>query len=230
MRLVLVDLDGTLLASGSEARFIGHLIASRRIGARALLNSLGFALRYAPRFGLHVWKKNKAYLAGLSQDEVERLARTFALDRLCPLIRTPMRERIASHRVAGDHVLLLTGSPEFLARPLAEAVGADGWIATVCTQAGGVFLDAPPHRHPFGGEKLILARQAAHRLGLSLADCLAYADSGDDIVLLAAVGGAVAVAPDRRLLRHARAAGWEIVARRRARPSRSSFTGIGPRA
>lgn len=230
MRLVFVDLDGTLLAGGSEARFIRHLIVSRRIGVRAVLGSLGFALRHAPRFGRHVWKKNKAYLAGLPRDEVERLASTFAVDRLLPLIRATMRERIASHRAAGDHVLLLTGSPEFLARPLAEAVGADGWIATDCAQTAGVFLDVPPRRHPFGGEKLALAREAAHRLGLSLADCVAYADTGEDIALLAAVGAPVAVAPDRRLARHARAAGWEIVARGPERPPRSSFTGIGQRA
>src|SRR5688572_3601479 len=128
MRLVLVDLDGTLLKGGSEARFILHLLLSRRIGAAAVVRSLIFALRHANRFGRHVWKKNKAYLTGLPAAEVEALARAFASERLSPLLRGSLRERIAGHHAAGDHVILLTGSPDFLARPVAEAVGAHDWL------------------------------------------------------------------------------------------------------
>jgi HAD superfamily hydrolase (TIGR01490 family) len=230
MRLVLVDLDGTLLKGGSEARFVAHLLARRRIGVLALLRSLAFALRHFGAYRRHVWKKNKAYLAGLPAGKIEPLARSFAAERLAPLLRDSLRERIAGHRAAGDYVMLLTGSPEFLARPIAEAVGAEGCIATSCAQAEGVYLATPPACHPFGGEKLSLARAQAQRLGLSLADCVAYADSGEDIALLTAVGTAVAVAPDRRLARRARAEGWEILADSADAGQRAPVTGLGQRA
>lgn len=230
MRLVLVDLDGTLLAGGSEIRFIAHLTAARRIGLAALLSSLAFALRHGPRYGRHVWKKNKAYLAGLSTADVARWGEAFAVERLIPLLRGAMRERIARHRAAGDHVLLMTGTPDFLARPLAEAVGADGWIAASCAHCDGRYTVSPPLAHPFAGEKLRHAREAAERLGLSLADGVAYADTGDDIELLAAVGTAIAVAPDRRLARCARNSGWEIMAKESPRPLRRMLAGASQRA
>ena len=230
MRLVLVDLDGTLLEGGTEIRFIRHLAATRRIGGRALMRCSWFALRHWSRFGRHVWKKNKAYLAGLGCAEVEGWAASFAAVRLLPLLRTNLQQRVASHRAAGDRVLLLTGSPEFLARPIAEAIGADGWIATSCATQEGRYLATPPLRHPFAAEKLKLAREAAMELGIPLADCIAYADSGDDIPLLTSVGTAVAVCPDARLARRARTEGWEILVESRAKSARRMPARFGQRA
>ena len=230
MRLVFVDLDGTLLAGGSEVRFIGHLAATRRIGLGAILRSLAFVLRHWPRFGRHVWKKNKAYLAGLSTAEVARLGESFAVERLSPLLRGTVRERITGHRAAGDRVILMTGTPDFLARPLAEAICADGWIATACAERHGHYSTLPPLAHPFAATKLQHAREAAEQIGLPLADCVAYADSGDDVELLAAVGTAIAVAPDRRLARRARESRWEIMAELPTRPLRRMLAGAGQRA
>ena len=47
--------------------------------------------------------------------------------------------------------------------------------------------------------------------GLDLAQCYAYSDSASDLPMLQAVGHPVAVNPDSRLARHARANGWPIV-------------------
>ena len=47
--------------------------------------------------------------------------------------------------------------------------------------------------------------------GLDLAQCYAYSDSASDLPMLQAVGHPVAVNPDARLARHARANGWPIV-------------------
>jgi HAD superfamily hydrolase (TIGR01490 family) len=206
------------------------LFASGQIGPKALIRSLLFAVRHWPRFGRHVWKKNKSYLAGMRCTEVERLAHAFVTERLVPLLRERLHERIACHRAAGDHVLLMTGSPEFLARPLAQAIAADSWIATSCAHEDGIYLASVPTCHPFGGEKLRLAQDAARRLGFSLAEGMAYADTGEDIELLAAVGDAVAVAPDRMLAKRARSEGWEIISEKQILPARRWLAGIGQRA
>ena len=229
-RLVIVDLDGTLLRGGSEIRFIAHLAATRRIGIPALLRSIAFAIRYAPRFGRDVWKKNKAYLARLPRTQVEQWGRSFASEGLSALLRPTLLDRIARHRAGGDEIVLMTGTPEFLARPLAEVIGADLCIATQCDEQAGGYLASPPLRHPFASEKLKLARETAARLGVSLADCIAYADSRDDIELLSEVGTPIAVAPDRELARHARAHGWEIIADPQIRPLRRRFVWAGERS
>jgi HAD superfamily hydrolase (TIGR01490 family) len=229
-RLVIVDLDGTLLRGGSEIRFIAHLAVTRRIGLGALFRSCAFTLRYGPHFGRDIWKKNKAYLAGLPRKEIEQLGCSFAAQILLPLLRHSLLDRIARHRAAGDHVLLMTGTPKFLARPLADAIGADLCIATQCRETNGCYIASPPICHPFAGEKLDLAREAADRLGMGLGDCIAYADSRDDIKLLSAVGTAIAVAPDRVLARHARANGWEIISDPQIRPLRRMFAWAGERS
>ena len=47
--------------------------------------------------------------------------------------------------------------------------------------------------------------------GLDLSQCYAYSDSASDLPMLRAVGHPVAVNPDGKLERHARANGWPIV-------------------
>jgi HAD superfamily hydrolase (TIGR01490 family) len=229
-RLVIVDLDGTLLRGGSEIRFIAHLAATRRIGISALLRSVAFAIRFAPRFGRDVWKKNKAYLAGLPRTQVEKWGRSFASECLAGLLRQSVLDRIARHRAGGDVIILMTGTPEFLARPLAEVIGAELCIATQCRDQDGGYVASPPLRHPFANEKLKLARETAARLGVSLAECTAYADSRDDIELLSEVGTPIAVAPDRELARHAREHGWEIISDPQIRPFRRKFVWAGERS
>ena len=211
MRLVLVDVDGTLLAGRSEVQFIRHLILGRRLGARALLRSCAFALSHATLYGRQVWKKNKAYLAGLASAEIEELAEAYVRERLVRELRQPVLARIADHRARGDRILLLTGTPDFIARPLAQAIGAEGCIATSCATRSGLFMAETPVLHPFAAEKLRLAEAAAAECGFSLAACVAYADSIHDYDLLQAVGRPVAVAPDPKLLALARRAGWEVL-------------------
>ena len=47
--------------------------------------------------------------------------------------------------------------------------------------------------------------------GLDLNQCYAYSDSASDLPMLSAVGHPVAVNPDGKLERHARANGWPVV-------------------
>ncbi|MGH6954418.1 MAG: HAD family hydrolase [Alphaproteobacteria bacterium] len=212
MSCVLVDLDGTLLSGPSSERlFIVHLVRRGTIGGRGALAALRFYLRYRRRFGPHVWKKNKAYLAGLDAAFVERSAERFAVSQLLPRVRPAMRRRIEDHRRAGDAVALLTGAPEFLAGPLARALAIEQWSAARLALEGGWFRDSPPLAHPFGEEKVIRAEELCGRMGCTLADATAYADSVHDLPLLARVGRAVAVAPDRALARAAEGRGWEIL-------------------
>jgi HAD superfamily hydrolase (TIGR01490 family) len=211
MALVFVDIDGTLIAGRSEVRFIRHLTVTGRLGPRALSSALLFTLTQARRYRRHVWKKNKAYLVGLSTAEIRDLARAFVRREIEPRLRRQLSRRIEEHRAAGDRVLLLSGTPDFIAAPLAELVGAEGCIASRCAERDGRFTADAPLEHPFAADKLRLAQEAARRFGCSLADCAAYGDSIHDRDLLQAVGRPVAVYPDRRLARWAAAHGGEIL-------------------
>lgn len=209
MRLVLVDLDGTLLdPPSSERRFIRHLARGGRLGARQWFAAGLFFLRWGWQFGRATGRKNKAYLSGLDVAEVAQAARHFVAGEILPRLRPAMLERLRGHAADGDILVLLTGAPDFIAIPVAHHIGAR-CCAAEPDRRDGRYTARPPRRHPLGVEKLALV----HALGArtELRRCVAYADSGDDIPLLKAVGRAVAVHPDSRLARAAGARGWEVI-------------------
>ncbi len=159
----------------------------------------------------HGMARNKDYLAGLDVETTRRAAERFASESLIPLLRPDMVERLRRHRAAGDHVVLLTGAPDFLADTLGQHVNVDEVCATQCRTGNGRYLVAPPLRHPYREQKLLIAQQLAAQQETTLAETTAYGDSRHDIALLTAVGHPVAVAPDRKLRQRASVDGWEIV-------------------
>jgi HAD superfamily hydrolase (TIGR01490 family) len=210
-RLVLVDLDGTLLVHPScERRFIRYLAREGMLGLRQWWAVGGFFLRWTGRFGRAVGRKNKAYLSGLEQGCVTHAAEAFVTVEILPRLHPAMLERMRCHAAAGDLLVLLTGAPDFIAAPLALRLGMR-CCATVCRTEHGRYTASLPLRHPLGAEKLALAQELAQGEGVELSRCVAYADNGDDIPLLEAVGCAVAVNPDRRLSRAAALHAWEVV-------------------
>lgn len=228
MTPVLVDLDGTLLDQpSSEARFIRHLVRERVLGSRQALAAAVYFLRWWPRYGRDVGRKNKAYLTGLECAQVAMLARRFVARDILPALRPWMLERLCLHVEAGERIVLITGAPGFIAAPVARHLGAEACCATVCDRAGGLYTANPPRRHPYGADKLMLAEKWCNRQGVGLRDCTAYADARYDAPLLAAVGRPVAVTPDRGLAETARRRGWEIIrsptVRYRARESGASL-------
>ncbi|WP_198025220.1 HAD family hydrolase [Salinisphaera hydrothermalis] len=214
MRLVIFDIDGTLVPSpSSEARFARYLWQIRALGPRQLLAFAWFTLRYLPRFGKHVMQKNKAYLSGHDYGYIVDTARRFVADVLVPTLHAPAVERLKAHQAAGDTVVLLSGTPQFLADALGEALGVEFCVGAACSTESGRFTSAPPRRHPYGPTKIDAAETLASQARLPLAEAVAFGDSINDAYLFRVVGEAVAVAPDRKLSAEAAGAGWEVLDR-----------------
>ena len=213
MGVAIFDIDGTLLGGprSSEALFVRHLLGKGVIGVRQVASAGWFALVNGPRYGRHLLRKNKAYLAGLALDEVAAVARAFVEHELEVLFDHLVLRRMDEHRAAGDTILLLTGTPDFLAGPLAQRVGADGWRGARYAVSAGRFLAAAPLSHPLGEEKVTAAAALCAEQGMALADAAAYGDSIDDLALLVRVARPVAVRPDRHLAGEAQARGWEVM-------------------
>lgn len=221
MKLVLVDIDGTLLpAPSTERRFYRYLRERKIIGWQAAFRFAGFATCYLPRFGTGVLRKNKAYLAGLTAGEVEFLAREFVTTVVLDELLQPLCARLGEHRERGDDVWLLSGTLDYIAQAIARHLQVENVMATRCRIKDGVFQARPPELHPYGQAKLELARKLCERQGIPRERVVAYADSWADRFLLNAAGEAVAVMPDERLRTRAHQQGWEII-------ERPSGTGAG---
>lgn len=212
MALIFFDLDGTLLNGlSSEKRFFIYLLRHHSLRLRQLVAFLIFPLSWFVHLGKDVWKKNKAYLTGLRPDKIQPLAEKFVAQVLLPCLRPVVRRRLENHLAQGDIVILLTGTPDFIAQPIAMQLGVTHIVATVCATKDGCFAFSPPIIHPFGPAKLQIAEQMCGNFDTNLTKCTAYADSASDISLLSSVAQAVAVYPDATLRKISKRHGWEII-------------------
>jgi HAD superfamily hydrolase (TIGR01490 family) len=211
MQIAIFDIDGTLVSGSTERMFWRFLFRKRRQKLRQLLAYASFFVRYLPTGGVHTAKKNKAYLYGLSVDEVDMLADEFVDEVLPQYFFEPAVQRLRQHRVRGDKVVLLSGTLDCLAQALGRRLQVDQVCATLCGQRNGVYVAQPPEIHPFDAAKLSLTRQIAERYGADLSQVTAYGDSRHDLFLLAAAGQAVAVCPDAVLSGVAEELGWEVM-------------------
>lgn len=215
MALAVFDVDGTLVAGPStEKRLFLFLLRQGWLKPAQLAAFLRFGAVHASEYGWHAWKKDKAYLAGLHCADVEALVAGWVRRSAPRWWFPPCLDRLRRHQAAGDTVVLLTGTPQFLADALAQELGAAQAIGTRCASAAGRFLARPPLRHPFGPAKLELLKALCADLGVTASDLHAYADSAHDLPLLRFAGSPVAVRPDAALRAAAAAAGWEILGRR----------------
>lgn len=212
MSLVFFDFDGTMIKRPSaEKRFILYLLRWRVLRSMQLINFLIFVLRWIKPMRWTVWKKNKAYLAGLKVSRIQMLAAQFVCRKLVPDLRPEIQRLLRKHLARGDTVVLLTGTPDFIARPMARQLGIRHIAATVCDIHNGFFTASPPWFHPFGAAKMHIAEQICLLFNTSLDHCSAYADSASDYALLTSVSKPVAVSPDRKLRQAAGRKGWQII-------------------
>jgi HAD superfamily hydrolase (TIGR01490 family) len=205
MRLAIFDVDGTLVRGKStEKRFLGWLLRHGYLGPRQWLSAAWFVPRWLPRFGRHVFRKNKAYLDGLPVSLVADAARQFVAAMPDSGWNQPALAALARHKEHGDLVVLLSGTLQPVLDRLADRFGADGCVGTACSVEQGLYTALPPIRHPFHEEKAALLASICAMHGVAAAEVTAYGDSRFDIPLLSKVGRPIAVCPDRQLAAWAR--------------------------
>ncbi len=205
------DIDGTLVRGTLERGFIAHLMRKRLLGVSGLFRSLLFAFRYWPRFGLHVFKRNKAYLGGLSVAAVREQAKMYVADAWLARRKEPIWQRLEAHQQRGDEVILMSGTLAALADELAQCLGIQTVIATTCDVVGDGYGTAPPHRHPFAQEKAALLRTHLHAQRSRYSTIVAYGDSIHDQYLFDLADQVFCVDPDAKLRQLAQREQYTII-------------------
>ncbi len=151
-----------------------------------------------------------SFVAGHTVDEVVSLGDEIFDERIQEKLYEQTIELTRAHLRAGQRVWLVSAAPVELASLIARKLELTGALGTVSEIADGTYTGrlagAPLH----GPAKAEAVRALAEREQLDLALCSAYSDSSNDIPMLSLVGQPVAVNPDARLRRHARAMGWHV--------------------
>jgi len=211
-KIVLFDLDGTILDGlSAENRFILHLLKNGHIGIKQWIDSFIYFFKWMPTFKKYIFVKNKAYLAGASVQQIEEMGKTFVQHHLLKHIRPLLVEKIEMHRKNGDHIILLTGAPDFLADIFAKHLNIEEVHASHFSKKDGEFTLLPPLQHPYADEKLSIAKNICKKNNAELSECIAYGNSIHDFSLLSHVGHPIAVTPDRRLRKKATKLNWDII-------------------
>jgi HAD superfamily hydrolase (TIGR01490 family) len=209
------DLDKTVIAKASMVAFSGPLHRAGLLSRRMLLRAAWGQLVYA-QFGASPAKLDKLrdsvlrLTIGWDQAVIGEIVRETLVDVVEPIVYDEALELIREHRDAGRKVFIVSASPEEIVAPLAQFLGVDEVIATRAELDGQGRYTGRTERYCYGSEKVVAMREVAERDDIDLTASYAYSDSATDRPMLEVVGHAIAVNPDRELLRAAKSAGWEV--------------------
>jgi HAD superfamily hydrolase (TIGR01490 family) len=210
------DLDGTLCSLNlvHSALFILANLGEWTARAGYLLS---FAAR-APRLYLAERKDRRLLnevlfesFQGISADRLFALGEEYCERVLLKNLYPDAVGILAANREVGLEPVLVTGSPDFIALPLARHLGVGHVAANRLLMSRGRATGriAPPVMA--AEEKAAWCAEFAASRGLELGACWGYADSYYDLPFLAALGHPVAVNPDRKLRAAAFGRNWPIL-------------------
>ncbi|MFP5484307.1 MAG: HAD family hydrolase [Gammaproteobacteria bacterium] len=216
-RLTLFDLDHTLLPLDSDYEWGEFTI---RIGWN---DPVEFARRNAEFYAhyqagtLDVHDYVRFAIDAVRQRGPEAAAQAhaqFMREVIQPAIRPEALQLVRQHQQAGDTVLIVTATNEFVTRPIAQALGVPELLAMQLArdEAGwftGEIADTPTMRE--GKVQRMEQWLAERQLAWGDVESTFYSDSMNDVPLLEKVDHPVATNPDARLRALAQERGWRIL-------------------
>jgi phosphoserine phosphatase len=207
--LHLFDLDRTFVRKNLSYSFYFYLLREGIVSPATLAPTVSLRFRYLlGQIGLiEIHRESFRFLLkGMKLSELEEAADRFVGPFIKKWINLSMQREFEGAKKRGERVYLLSSSADFLVKRVAHLCGFDQFGATeYLVDNEGRLCDISSL--VTGPEKLVIAKRWAG----DVYEAIAYSDSGDDVPLLEWSSRAVAVYPDRRLLRVAKERGWPIV-------------------
>ncbi len=117
---------------------------------------------------------------------------------------------IAEHKQQGHLLILVTGSLDFIAKPLADFMGFDAVLATGLKTKQEYYTGEIKGVSLQGEEKATAIKKIAQELDIDLSQSFAYGDSLSDLAMLETVGNSIVVNPSQKLRKIAQQRGWRI--------------------
>jgi HAD superfamily hydrolase (TIGR01490 family) len=218
VKLVIFDLDGTLIAKDSDHAFGDFLVELGWADGDTFKRSNDFFyqqyvagtldINAYVEFATRPWRDRS------ENDQRDAVAR-FMREQMQPLIGEPARALVRQHLDAGDRVMIATSTNEFITRPIADAFGVATLIATQLERDAHGRVTGRIRGMPSLREgKVVRVQQWLQSEGLRLADFDAsvfYSDSTNDLPLLELVSEPVATNPSPALEAIARERAWRIL-------------------
>lgn len=213
-RAAFFDLDRTLVSRSSSLALAESFHRRGLIGRRQLLRAR-LAQRLFVRFGAGHGRSGQtadaamSVLEGLPVETLREIVEEAWEPVLRPLVYREALERVVEHTARDEPVYVVSGALQEVVDVLARELRLAGALGSCAEVRDGAYTGRLERRLLGQGKAEALAELAAEH-DLDLAASTAYSDSCSDLPFLEAVGGPVAVNPDRELRRIALERGWPI--------------------
>jgi HAD superfamily hydrolase (TIGR01490 family) len=219
-KLVLFDLDNTLLAGDSDYEW-GQFLIARGIVDRDLYESKNEQFYQQYKAGtLDIYEFLDFQLRPLalhSRAQLNAWHADFMHDKIQPMMTTAARNLVAQALADADMVAIITATNSFVTAPIAQAFGIPHLIATEPEQINGEFTGKVAGIPSFREGKITRLNDwlALHNKQLNdFNESWFYSDSLNDLPLLELVNHPVAVDADPTLAAHANKSGWPSISLR----------------
>ncbi|MCO6504501.1 MAG: HAD family hydrolase [Snodgrassella sp.] len=218
MNLAIFDLDRTLINCDSDNEWPKYLLKKGLIDQSFVdIERNKFYQDYINGC-LDIDEFLKFQLAPLgrfSRAELDKMHSEYLHEYILPNITTMAKMLVQGHRDAGDELLLLSATNEFIITPIARVFGIENVIGVQLeTDNDGNYTGGYIGIPSFKEGKVIRLREWLTSRGFSMSGfekIYFYSDSHNDLPLLKEVSDPVAVNPDEKLAQYARCHGWPIL-------------------
>lgn len=217
MKLALFDLDHTLLPIDSDHSWGDFIITLgwADAGNFKQRNDEFYAHYQAGTLDIHDYVRFATQaVRRQGQHAAEQAHAQYMREVIQPNIRPAALELVRQHQAAGDTVMIVTATNEFVTRPIAHAFGVSELIAVELERDASGWITGEIKGTPsFREGKVQRVQQWLADRGLSWADVdiSFYSDSPNDLPLLERAQHPVATNPDTRLRDIALARGWRVL-------------------
>lgn len=220
MKLVLFDLDNTLLAGDSDFEWAQFLI-QHGVLDRELYEARNqdFYVQYkAGTLDIHAFLDFQLKpLARHPRQQLDAWHAEFMQQKILPIMSAAAQQLVQRELQSADLLAIVTATNSFVTAPIARAFGISHLIATEPEQLNGEYTGQVSGTPSFREGKITRLHDWLNAQGKALSDfdeSWFYSDSLNDLPLLECVTHPVAVDPDETLRGVAIERGWPVLSLR----------------
>ncbi len=213
-RLALFDLDNTLLAGDSDHSWGEFMVANKLVDSEYFTAQNDKFYQDYQNGCLDMHAYGAFALKPLTQYNDQQLLAfhdQFMQQHVIPMVLAKGRTLLQNHQAAGDKIIIITATNDFITYPIAQYLGVDTLIATTAEKINGQYTGKITGTPCLQAGKISKLKAWLENTHYDLAGACFYSDSFNDIPLLDVVDEPIAVDPDDKLRAHALDAGWPII-------------------
>ena len=209
-KIVICDLDGTLISVSSELEFVFGLFRRKVLSRAVVVRFLYHYLRHPIRTMREGRGWNRGYFSGLPVDVLHDEVKECA-PLLLKKVRPGVLKILNRYKEEGAEIFILSASLSPLVQAITEGLGFKSFRGSIPVVKNGKCTGHLIGQRPYGKAKIAPALAIMDQHGIDPSDALALGDSWGDRYILELCGSAIAVHPVRKLRKLAVQNDWLIL-------------------